>query len=91
MQIEFDNELVERFLEMEIKSRVNVWFTNHRDFIKDIVKKTVEDEVKVQLSNRELDIQRISQSLQTKKLAEEITNCIGLNIASHFINKYDYD
>lgn len=89
MNIEFDNEMIETLIKDEVSRQVKEWFRNHNDYIRDTMEIFVQGMVNEQIKRCEIDIEATAKAMQTKKLAEEITDCIGYNIANYFMERYD--
>lgn len=90
MNIEISNEQVEQMIKKAVNERVKTWFgePQNKNFIRDAIIKAVEVEVCKRVNESMIDIPKLASSLASKKLAEEITDNIGYNIAAIFAEKY---
>lgn len=90
MNIEISNEQVEQMIKKAVYERVRTWFgePQNKYFIRDAIVKAVEVEASKRVDESMIDIPKLASSLASKKLAEEITDNIGYNIAAIFAEKY---
>lgn len=90
MNVEISDEQIERIIEKAVNERVKTWFGDPQNkyFIRDETIKAVNVEVSERVNNSMIDIPKLASSLASKKLAEEITDNIGYNIAAIFAEKY---
>lgn len=89
MNVEIDNEQIEKLVNKAVNERVKTWFGENKYFIRDAVIDAVKTEVCVRVDESRVDIPKLATSLSTKELAEKITDNIGHNIASIFAERYD--
>ena len=90
MNIEISNEQIEQMIKKAVNERVKTWFgePQNKYFIRDAIIKAVDVEVSKRVDDSMVDIPKLASSLASKKLAEEITDNIGYNIAAIFAEKY---
>ena len=90
MNIEISNEQIEQMVKKAVNERVKTWFgePSNKYFIRDAIIKAVDVEVSTRVDDSMIDIPKLVSSLASKKLAEEITDNIGHNIAAIFAEKY---
>ena len=92
MNIEISNEQIEQMIKKAVNERVKTWFGDpkNKDFIRDETTKAIRAETYKRVNDSTIDIPKLVSSLSSKKLAEQITDNIGHNIAAIFAEKYDY-
>lgn len=90
MNIDISDEMIEQMIKKAVNERVKTWFEvpSNKYFIRDAIIKAVDVEVSTRVNDSMIDIPKLVSSLASKKLAEEITDNIGYNIASIFAEKY---
>ena len=90
MNIEISDEQIGQLLKKAVNERVKTWFgePENKYFIRDAVVKAVEVEVSKRVDDSMVDIPKLVSSLASKKLANEIVDNIGYNIAAIFAEKY---
>ena len=90
MNIEISNEQIEQMIAKAVNERVKTWFGEEKNkyFIRDAIVKAVDVEVSKRVDDSMIDIPKLVSSFASKKLAEEITENIGYNIAAIFAEKY---
>lgn len=88
MNIEISNETVEKMVKEAIDRRLNTWIGAQKHLFHDIAVKAIQDEVSKRFNDGMIDIPKLASSIASKKLAEEIVDNIGYNIAAIFAEKY---
>lgn len=90
MNIEISDEQIEKLLTKAVNDRVKTWFGEPKNkyFIRDAVIKAVNAQVSTRVDDCKIDMPKLVSSLSTKKLAEELVDNIGYNIAAIFAEKY---